>query len=108
MKRKVAVVALLCGLMMALTIGAAQAANFTCTVNGVGLTNSGYYFITLTDNAPGSFVNTNFILAGPGINAAVTNQFYATALTASSKSSSVVVELPGTTQWQTIQTITAQ
>jgi len=109
MKRKVAVVAVLCALMMALSIGTAQAVLYTCTIQGTGMTNSGYYYVTLTDTAASpAFTARNFLVASPSINAPVANQMYATALTASAGSRSLVVDLPGTYEWATILQIVTQ
>ena len=106
MKRKAAVMALICAMAMVLSIGVAQAAQFTCTVNGVGVTDQGYYYTTLTDTGA-TFSNVPFILFGPGINTAVGNQMFATALTASSKGSNLLVDVPNTTAWSIVTLVNA-
>lgn len=107
MKRKIAVATLLCAMMMALSIGAAQATVYTCTVSGTGVTDSGYYWIILSDTAGTAFTNRNFLIGGPGINVNYTNQFFATALTAYANSTNVQVDLPDTTPWSVTSMIIA-
>lgn len=109
MKRKAAVVALLCAMAMVFSIGVAQATVFTCSVQGVGITNSGYYYVTATDlGAPSQFSARNFLLAGPGVNASFANQFYATALTALSKGGNVQIDIPDITQWSITAMVVSQ
>ena len=108
MKRKMAVVALLCAMMMALSFGAAQAANYLCTISGAGVSNAGYYYVTVTDTGAGkAFTNRNFLIGGPGINVSFTNAFYATALTAFANSTNVLLEIPDITEWSVSTLINA-
>ena len=108
MKRKIAVVAVLCAMMVVLSIGAAQAAFYTCTISSAGVSNSGYYYVTVTDTAATpAFTNRTFLLGGPGLNVGYTNQFYATALTAFANSTNIQMEIPDITAWSATTLVNA-
>lgn len=110
MKRKALMVALFCimGLMLA---GAAQATEYTCSIQKAGIIGSQYYVIYLTDTnttTPGWAGSFPFLI--PTANQAIANGLYATALTAIANSTNVLADIfnPGTMpQFQTIFSLSA-
>jgi hypothetical protein len=97
MKKKALVMALVFVMGLAMVVGTAQAAWYTCSVQQTGFHEAGIYIVYLTDlNTPGS-TSTPFIIVGGNQN--FVNGMYAGALTAFANSTNVVVDLGSFSAW---------
>jgi hypothetical protein len=92
MKRKSMMVALFC-IMGLLLAGAAQATEYTCTIQKAGIIGSTYYVVYLTDTNASPAWTGSFPFLIPTTSQAIANGLYATALTAIANSTNVVADL---------------
>jgi hypothetical protein len=97
MKRKALMVALFC-IMGLLLAGAAQATEYTCSIQSAGIIGSQYYVVFLTDTAQAPAWTGSLPFLIPTASQAIANGLYATALTAIANSTNVVIDVfnPGT------------